>query len=252
MEKKTQKETIKEKKEKTSLEEKSLKEKIDSFDDAEIKKMLEAGVHFGHRHSKTYPKMAPFIYGSRNTIDLINPLKTKEYLEEALNFLKKQKEKKSLILFVGTKISAKKLIKELAEELSMPYVNERWLGGTLTNFEVISKRINYLKEMEAKRDTGKLDDYKKKERVKINQEIARIERKISGLKNLSHSPDVLFVIDIEEEKLAVKEANKKKIPIVGICDTNGNPDMVDYPIPANDDAVSSLKYILDKVKEVLK
>jgi len=106
--------------------------------------------------------------------------------------------------------------------------------------------------MEAKRDTGKLDDYKKKERVKINQEIARIERKISGLKNLSHSPDVLFVIDIEEEKLAVKEANKKKIPIVGICDTNGNPDMVDYPIPANDDAVSSLKYILDKVKEVLK
>jgi len=248
MENKTTKETTK----KMTSPKKSSKERTDFFDDAEIQKMLEAGMHFGHRHSKTHPKMTPFVYGSRNTIDLINPLKTKECLEEALNFLKKQKEKKSLILFVGTKISAKNLIKELAEELSMPYVNERWLGGTLTNFEVISKRINYLKEMEEKRNTGKLDDYKKKERAMINQEIARIERKVSGLKNLSRLPDVLFVVDIEKEKLAIKEANKKKIPIVGICDTNGNPDSVDYPIPANDDTVSSLKYILDKVKEVLK
>jgi len=141
MEKKTQKEKIKEKKEKTSLEEKPLKEKIDSFDDAEIKKMLEAGVHFGHRHSKVNPKMIPFIYGKRNDVDIIDLLETKEYLQRALDFLKEQRKKDALILFVGTKISAKNLIKELAEEINMPYINERWLGGTLTNFETFKKRF---------------------------------------------------------------------------------------------------------------
>ncbi|HOK35589.1 MAG TPA: 30S ribosomal protein S2 [Candidatus Pacearchaeota archaeon] len=220
--------------------------------DKEIQEMFEAGLHFGHHHSKMHPKMKPFIYGKRNGIDIIDFLKTKEYLEKALDFLKSAKEKNSLILFVGTKISAKNLIKELAEELKMPYVIERWLGGTLTNFETISKRIEYLKEIEAKKEKGELEKYKKKERIKINQKIEKMERKLGGLKNLTRLPDLLFVVDVAEEHLAVKEANMKGIPIVGICDTNGDPTSVNYPILANDDAISSLKYILNKVKEALK
>lgn len=252
VEQKTKKIKTSEKKEESFKKEDKNKKITESFDDAEIQKMLKAGIHFGHRHSKTHPQMKPFIYCMRNTVDIINPVKTKECLEEALKFLKEQKEKKALILFVGTKISARNLVKELAEELDMPYVNERWLGGTLTNFEVISKRLNYLKEMQKKRETGELKKYKKKEQIKINQEITSIERKMGGLKNLSRLPDVLFVIDVEEEKLAVKEAREKNIPVVGICDTNGNPNSINYPIPANDDATSSLKYILDKVRKALK
>ncbi|MCD6094501.1 30S ribosomal protein S2 [bacterium] len=221
-------------------------------DEKEIEEMFNAGLHFGHRHSKTHPKMTPFIYGMRNNVDIIDLLKTKEYLEKALDYLKEKKKEKPLILFVGTKVSAKKLVKELAEELKMPYVVERWLGGTLTNFEVISKRVQYLKEMEEKKKKGEFEKYPKKERLKINQELEKIEKKMGGLKLLTRLPDLLFVVDVRKEALAIKEARRKGIPIVGICDTDGDPSLVDYPIPANDDAISSLKYILEKVKEALK
>jgi small subunit ribosomal protein S2 len=237
---------------KEKKEEKGEITKIETSKDAEIQKMFEAGLHFGHRHSRIHPKMGPFIYGTRNNVDIIDLAETKEYLQKALDFLREQKEKKSLILFVGTKASAKEMIKELTEALSMPYVTERWLGGTLTNFEVISKRIKHLKEMEEKKANGELEKYKKKERIKIEQEMEKMKKKLGGLKNLSRLPDILFVVDVAKEKLAVKEAKQKKIPIVGICDTNGDPTSVDYPIPANDDAISSLKYILEKVKEALK
>lgn len=228
------------------------KEETQDVKDKEIQKMFEAGLHFGHRHSRINPKMKPFIYGKRNGIDIIDLLKTKECLEQALNFLKAEKEKNALILFVGTKVSAKNLIKELAEELKMPYVNERWLGGTLTNFELISKRIKYLKEMEEKKAKREFEKYKKKERIKIDQEIEKMERKLGGLKNLTRLPDLLFVVDVTQEHLVVREANMKKIPVIGICDSNGDPTSVTYPIPANDDATSSLRYILDKVKKTLK
>ena len=223
-----------------------------SAKDKEIKKMFEAGLHFGHRHSRKHPKMEPFIYGVRNTVDIIDLLQTKEYLKKALDYLKQKKKENALILFVGTKVSARALVKELADEPGIPYVTERWLGGTLTNFKVISQRIKYLKEMEEKREKGELEKYKKKERIVINKKLERIEKKMGGLRNLVKLPDLLFVVDVAKEKLAIKEAKEKGIPIVGICDTDGDPTLVDCPILANDDAISSLKYILDRVKKALK
>lgn len=217
--------------------------------DKEIEKMLEFGIHFGHSHSKKHPKITPFIYGTRNNVDIIDLLKFKDSLEKTLDYLKNKK--KALILFVATKISAKNLIKNLAENLGMPYVNERWLGGTLTNFDVIKKRINYLKELEEKEKSGEFDKYTKKERVRIDQEIERIKRKMGGLRKLDRLPDLLFVVDVKKEKLAIKEAKSKKIPIAGICDTDGDPTLLDYPIIANDDATSSLEYILKKVEKIL-
>lgn len=251
-EEKSIKKAIKDKEAKEKkLEEKKLEEN-NLPKDKEIQEMFEKGLHFGHRHSKVNPKMIPFIYGKRNDVDIIDLLETKEYLQRALDFLKEQRKKNALILFVGTKISAKNLIKELAEEINMPYINERWLGGTLTNFEVILRRIERLKNMEEMREKGLLEKYKKKERIKIDQQIEKMERKLGGLKNLTRLPDLLFVVDIAKEHLAVKEANRKGIPIVGICDTDGDPTLVAYPIPVNDDATSSLKYILEKVKKALK
>lgn len=231
------------------------KEEIPKFKkvkDKEIEEMFKAGLHFGHKRSKKHPKMGPFIYGMRNHILIIDLLKTKEALKAALDFLSQKKKGRALILFVGTKFSAKELIKNLAEELKMPYVTERWLGGTLTNFEVINKKIQHLKEMEEKIKKGEFENYTKKEKLRINRELEKGKRKIGGLFLMDRLPDLLFVVDVEGERLAIEEARKKEIPIVGICDTDGNPTLVNYPIPANDDAPSSLKYILEKVKKVLK
>lgn len=236
---------------KTEKLKKKSKEEKAKKDDKEIERILKAGLHFGHKRSKGHPKMGPFIYGMRNHILIIDPLKTKVALNQALEYLKQKKKEGALVLFIGTKISAKKLIKSLAEELKMPYVIERWLGGTLTNFEIVNKRIQYLREMEEKIKKGEFDKYTKKEKMRIDQEIERIKRKIGGLLFLKKLPDLLFVVDVHKEKLAVKEAKAKGIPVVGICDTDGDPTSVDYPIPANDDGLSSLKYILGKVKKVL-
>jgi small subunit ribosomal protein S2 len=233
------------------IEELKEKSQIVLAEDKEIERMFKVGLHFGHKRARKHPKMEPFIYGIRNNIDIIDLLKTKEYLKEALDYLKQKKKEGALILFVGTKISVRKLIKELAEEIKMPYVIERWLGGTLTNFEVMSGRIKYLKELEEKTKKGEFEKFTKKERIRINQELARIERKIGGLRELSRLPDTLFIVDVKKEELAIREAKAKGISIVGICDTDGDPTSVDYPIPANDDSVPSLKYILEKVKKVL-
>lgn len=217
--------------------------------DKEIKKMLEAGLHFGHSHSRKDPKMTPFIYGTRNNIDIIDLLETKDYFDRALKYLKEKN--KSLILFVATKISAKEIVKKVAEKLDIPYISERWLGGTLTNFDVIKKRIEYLKELEEKEKRGEFDKYTKKERIRIDQEREKIERKIGGLRKLDRLPDVLFIVDVKKEISAIKEAKAKKIPIVGICDTDADLNLLDYPIIANDESVSSLNYILEKVEKAL-
>jgi small subunit ribosomal protein S2 len=216
--------------------------------DKEIEKMFKLGVHFGHSHSKKHPKTASFIYGTRNNIDIIDLLETKISLEKAQKYL--EEKKKALILFVATKTSAREIIKNLAERLGMPYVIERWLGGTLTNFDIIKKRIDRLKELEEKEKRGEFEKYTKKERIRIDQEIERIDRKLGGLRKLDRLPDILFIVDVKKEMPAIKEAKQKKIPIVGICDTDGDPSLIDYPIIANDDAVSSLEYILKKVEEV--
>ena len=214
--------------------------------------MLKAGVHFGHRASKWNPKMESYIFMTRNNVHIIDLEKTNEKLEEALRFLQKIKEEKGIVLFVGTKISAKKIIEEAAKECGMPYVNERWLGGTLTNFSVLAKRLEYLKELEKKKETGELEKYTKKERHEIDIELRKLNQKFGGIKEMTKLPDALFISDIREDSLAAKEAKRKDIPTVGLCDTNTDPSTVDYPIPANDDASSSLRLMVGAVVGVLK
>ena len=217
----------------------------------DVDEMLAAGVHFGHRTSRLYPKMEPYLGGVKNTIHIIDLEKTAEKLKEALKFIQEIVSENKVLLLVGTKIQIKDLVKEIAQECELPYVNERWLGGTLTNFEVISKRVGYLKEIEEKKASGAWEKYTKKERIKMNREFQNLKTKFEGLKTLSRVPDTMFVLDIRKDDLAVKEAKMKGIKVIAICDTNTDPSLIDYPIPANDDAISSVKYILEKVKEAI-
>jgi small subunit ribosomal protein S2 len=216
-----------------------------------IEEMGRAGLHFGHKTSKVHPKMFPFIFGSRNTIHIIDLEKTKQKFEEALKFIQDLVSQNKTILFVGTKPQIKDLVKEIATELGYPYVNERWLGGTFTNFEVIKKRAEYLKDLEKRKTEGFFEKYTKKERMEIEKKIQKLEKKFGGIKNMDRLPDAVFICDMVKDKLAVKEAREKGVKIIAISDTNADPTLADYPIPANDDAISSVKYILEKVKEVI-
>jgi small subunit ribosomal protein S2 len=214
--------------------------------------MVKAGVVLGHKTSKTHPKMKQYILGTKNNIHIIDVQKSAKKLEEALQFIEKIVSENKVILFVGTKIQIKNLVKEIASDLNFPYINERWLGGTFTNFETIKKRINYFKELKNKINSEELFKYTKKEQAKIHKELKQLETKFGGMENLVNLPDAVFICDMKRDILAAREARRKKIPIIAIVDTNINPDLVDYPIPANDDAITSVKYILEKVKEVIK
>ncbi len=216
-----------------------------------IEEMLKAGMHFGHRTSKWHPKMEPFIFTSRKGVHIIDLAKTKKKLEQALNFIQQSIKEGKIILFVGTKMQVKKPLKRIADETGMPYVSERWLGGTLTNFFVIKNLIKKYKDLLERKQTGKLEKYTKKERHDFDQEIAKLEIKVGGLVNLTKIPDILFIWDIKKEKTALIEANKKDIPVIAICDTNVNPERVDYIIPANDDATKGVKLVLRAVKEAV-
>jgi len=216
-----------------------------------IEEMLKAGMHFGHRTSKWHPKMEPFIFTSRKGVHIIDLNKTKKKLEDALKFIIQSVKERKTILFVGTKTQVKKPLKNTAEEISMPYVNERWLGGSLTNFFVIKKLIKKYKDLLESKQTGKLEKYTKKERHDFDQEITKLEVKVGGLVNLTKIPDALFIWDIKKEKTALTEANKKNIPVIAVCDTNVNPAGVDYIIPANDDATKGIKLVLRLVKEAV-
>ena len=216
-----------------------------------IEEMARAGLHFGHRTSKCHPKMKPFLAGVKNTIHIIDLEKTAQKLKEALKFIQEFISENKILLIVGTKIQIKDLVKEVATELNLPYVNERWLGGTFTNFEVIKKRIDYFKDLEKKRIEGAFEKYTKKEKAQIDQEIKDLEIKFGGLKNLERLPDAIFVLDMRKDETAIREAKRKGIKIIGIAHTNVDPTLADYPIPASDDAISSVKYILEKVKEVI-
>ncbi len=214
--------------------------------------MAAAGLHFGHRSSKVHPKMEPYLYGVRNNVHIIDLEKTAEKLKEALKFIQELISENKILLLVGTKIQVKDLIENLAKDCSLPYVVNRWLGGTFTNFKTILKRIEYFKDLEKKKAEGELEKYTKKERAKIDQELINSEIKFGGIKNLEKLPDAIFVLDMKKDGLAVKEAKMRGIKIIGISDTNTDPTLADYPIPANDDAISSVKYILEKVSEVIK
>jgi small subunit ribosomal protein S2 len=218
----------------------------------DTKEMMEAGVHLGHRTSKLHPKMGKFILGIRNTVHVIDLKKTAEHLEKALEFLQQLSKTGGTLLLVGTKPPLRNLVEKIAKDCNLPYVTERWLGGTFTNFEVISKRAKYFKELQRKKEAGELEKYTKKERQKFEKELQDLQTKFEGIKDMEKLPEAVFLCDIIKDKLALKEAKMKGIKTIAIVDTNADPTLVDYPIPANDDAISSVKYILEKVKEVIK
>ena len=229
-----------------------LKEKTDeNKSQINLEEMAKAGLYFGHRTSRCHPKMKPYLAGVQNTIHIIDLEKTAQKLKEALSFLQELVSENKILLLIGTKIQVKDLAKEIATELGLPYVNERWLGGTFTNFEVIKKRIDYFKGLEKKRAEGAFEKYTKKERAKIDQELQDLEIKFGGLKHLERLPDAIFVLDMKKDETAIREAKRKGIKIIGIAHTNVDPTLADYPIPANDDAISSVSYILNKVKETI-
>ncbi len=214
--------------------------------------MSEAGLAFGHRTSKTHPRMKQYISGIKNTVHLIDLDKSAEKFGEALSFMKEIISKGKTILFVGTKIQASELTKECAKELNMPYIANRWLGGTFTNFKTIQKRIDHYKDLKKKKELGELNKYTKKERAKMEKEMNDLEEKFSGIINMQNLPDAIFVLDMKKDGLAIREARKKGIKVIGISDANIDPNLADYPIPANDDAITSIKYILDKIKKAVK
>lgn len=218
--------------------------------DPVIEEMTKAGLNFGHKTSKTHPKMRQYIAGVRNTVHMFDLAKTKEKLQQALDYMKALREEGKTLLLVGTKIQAKNLVKETATACSLPYVSERWIGGTFTNFGTIAKRIEYFRGLEQKKETGELEKYTKKEQLDIAEELKNLELHFGGIKNLSKLPDAVFICDLDKNQLVLKEAKDKGIPVIAIVDTNIDPALVDYIIPANDDAQSSVRYILGKVQEL--
>ena len=205
-----------------------------------IEDLFQSGAHFGHQTKYWNPKMEKFIYGSRNKIHIINLEHTEQMLKPALEFLKSVAQKNNKVLFVGTKRTASKIIKEEAERCDMPYVNERWLGGMLTNYKTIRSSIKRLEDLSRQREDGTFQKLTKKEGLKLQREIDKLTKSIGGITDTGGLPDALFVVDVKREMIAVSEASKMGIPIVGIVDTNCNPDGIDYLIPGNDDATRSI------------
>ena len=210
-----------------------------------MKQLLEAGVHFGHQTRRWDPKMAEYIFQARNGIHIIDLQKTSKKLDEAYNFIKEQAEEGKDILFVGTKKQAQECIKEAALKCNMFYVDQRWLGGMLTNYNTIQKRVERLKKLEEMQEDGTFDLLPKKEVINLKKEMEKLERNLGGIKEMKHLPGALFVVDPKKERIAILEARKLNIPVVGLIDTNCNPEDVDYPIPGNDDAIRAVKLIAD-------
>ncbi len=221
-------------------------------DEISMMEMLKMGVHFGHKKAKKHPKMEQYIYTIRNGINIIDLGATKLKLNEALKYVKEISSDGGTILFVGTKKQAKKITEEAATKCEMPYVTERWLGGTFTNFDKIVASVNRLEGMVQQKENGELEKkYNKKERLEIDREIKRLERKFGGIKKMKKLPEAIFVIDIKEDMTAVLESITKKIPIIALVDTNVDPSIINYPIPSNDDAVGAIKFIAGAVAEAI-
>jgi small subunit ribosomal protein S2 len=216
-----------------------------------MKSLLEAGVHFGHRTGRWHPKMRPFIFTERNGIHIIDLQQTMGRLEEAYNFVRDTVADGGSILFVGTKRQAQETIVAEAQRCGMPYINVRWLGGTLTNFRTIRSRIDYLVKLEERQANGELDKLPKKEALMLNRELAKLQVRLGGLKEMRRLPKALFVVDTRHEELAIAEATTLEIPIVALCDTNSNPDPIAYPIPSNDDAIRAIKLLCGKLADAV-
>lgn len=216
-----------------------------------VEEMTKAGLQFGHKKSKVHPKMRQYLSGVRNTIFTIDLEKVKDKFEAALEYAEKIVSEGKIILIVGTKTQFKKPVKEMAQACGMPYVSERWLGGTFTNYKIIKKRVDYYREQERKLAAGEFEKYTKKEQAQFQKELKVLEKKLGGIKMMEKMPEALFVVDMKKDKLAVKEARENGVKVIGIADVNIDPDIADYAIIANDDSMSSVNYILAKLKDAV-
>jgi small subunit ribosomal protein S2 len=214
-----------------------------------MKALLETGVHFGHRTRRWNPKMKPYIFTERNGIHILDLQQTIVLLEEAYNVVRDTVADGGEVLFVGTKRQAQDSIAREAARARMPYVNVRWLGGTLTNWQTIKQRIEYLDNLESRREAGDFDLLKKTERLRTDREIAKLELRLGGIRKMTRLPDLLFVIDVNNEETAVHEANILGIPVIGVVDTNADPDQIEYVIPSNDDAIRAIKLLTGKIAD---
>ncbi|MDZ7586802.1 MAG: 30S ribosomal protein S2 [Patescibacteria group bacterium] len=216
-----------------------------------LKELLEAGCHFGHQARRWNPKMEEFIYAKKGGVHIFDLGITAKKLKEALEFVQKLSGEGKKIIFVGTKRQAAEVIREQAEKCGMPYVVVRWLGGIITNWEQIKKSLDKMMDLEEKKSQGEFKKYTKRENVLIDKQIEKLSRFLGGLRTLKENPGAIFIVDVKKEIAAVKEARMKNIPVVALVDTNTDPDLIDYPIPANDDAVSSIKLIVAKIAEAV-
>jgi small subunit ribosomal protein S2 len=214
-----------------------------------VHQLLEAGVHFGHQTKRWNPKMKRFIFGSRSGIYIIDLEKTEQSLKAACEFLEEVAAKGQLVLFVGTKKQAKPILETEAKRAGMPHIVSRWLGGTLTNFQTIKANIDRLRELRKQKADGFFERVSKKDAKQLSRQMERLEESFAGVVDMDHLPGCLFVVDIKREEIAVREANRLNIPIVALCDTNADPDLITYPIPGNDDAIRSIKLITAIVTE---
>lgn len=216
-----------------------------------IQDLLQAGSHIGHKKCKWNPKMAPFVFGVRNNLHIIDITKTLEKLNQAVDFMLETVKSGGTILWVGARIQTKDIIKNTAEELKMPYVSGRWIGGLFTNYKVVKDRLKYFKDLEEKFKKGELSKYTKREQLSFERQLKKMESEMGGLKNLTGMPQAIFVTDVNQEKDAILESKKIGIKVVAITDTSSDPTLVDYPIPANNDSLSSLGLIIDTIKKEL-
>lgn len=217
-----------------------------------LEKLLHAGAHFGHKTSKWHPKMRQYIYTSRNGVHIIHLEKTIAKLTEAARFLEQTAKAGKTVLMIGTKEQAKEIIRKAAESVGMPFVVEKWMGGTLTNFGVISRLTKKLKNLETKKGTDEWNAFTKKEKLVIDREIKKLETNVGGIRDLNKLPDALFVVDVKNERTSINEARRLKIPIVAVVDSNSDPEGIDYVIPANDDATKSIALIVEFIIQAVK
>ncbi|MBF6600394.1 MAG: 30S ribosomal protein S2 [Dehalococcoidia bacterium] len=216
-----------------------------------MKSLLEAGVHFGHQTRRWDPRMKPFIFTERNGIHIIDLQQTVPLLQQAMEFARSVSARGQTVLFVGTKKQAQESIEQEATRCGMPYVTNRWLGGTLTNFQTMERRIDHLLRLEDRRDRGEFSILLKKEAGKLNEEIEKMNRYFGGIKSMRRLPGALFIVDPPMERIAVTEGLRMRIPIIAMCDTNSNPDEVDYPIPSNDDAIRAVRLMASRIADAI-
>lgn len=216
-----------------------------------ISTLIEAGAHFGHQTMRWNPKMKPYIFDKRGDIHIIDLKQTLLGMDAAYSYVKSLAKEGKTILFVGTKKQAQEVISDAANKCGMPYVNSRWLGGLLTNFQTIRKRVQYMEQIEAEEADGRLAQYTKKEQILKKKELLKLQTNLNGIRNMDRVPDAIFIIDTAREDIAVREARKLNIPIIGTIDTNCDPDNVDYGIPANDDSIGSVKLLCDFISDAV-